>query len=152
MRPSKKYEFKGQSKTVIEWSEETGIPKYSLWYRLRQGWSIEKAISSEGINHRSNWKGGKIIDSNGYILMYVSESDPLFSMTHGKGSYALEHRIKIARHLGRLLLESETVHHINGDRSDNCLSNLQLRIGRHGKGQAYCCAECGSSNLRPIEL
>jgi hypothetical protein len=151
MRPSKKYEFKGQSKTVIEWSEETGIPKHNLWRRLRQGWSIEKAISSEGINRR-NWKGGRIIDSNGYILVYVSESDPLFSMTQGARAYALEHRMKMARCLGRLLLKSETVHHINGDRSDNRLSNLQLRIGRHGKGQSYCCAECGSSNLRPIEL
>lgn len=50
-------------------------------------------------------------------------------------SYAAEHRLVVARQLGRPLADAESVHHRNGDRSDNRVSNLELWSTAHPSGQ-----------------
>ena len=47
----------------------------------------------------------------------------------------MQHRKVMEQHLGRKLFPHETVHHKDGNRANNRLSNLELWSSKHGKGQ-----------------
>jgi hypothetical protein len=93
------------------------------------------------------WRGGRVITS-GYIGVMSNEYPEMAT----KSGYILEHRLNMARYLGRSLERWESVHHIDGDKLNNDISNLQLRIGQHGKGIVYYCSECNSRKVKPIQL
>ncbi len=48
----------------------------------------------------------------------------------GKGKVKKEHRLFMEQYLGRPLRPDEVVHHIDGNRSNNTLANLQLLTRR----------------------
>lgn len=62
-------------------------------------------------------------DANGYVRRSVN------------GELQLQHRLVMEQHLGRSLWADETVHHRNGDRSDNRLENLELWSSWQPSGQ-----------------
>jgi hypothetical protein len=71
-------------------------------------------------------KSSRLVSSHGYILVKLPPDDPFHCMAHKRTGYVLEHRLVMAQHLGRALTSEEIVHHINGDKQDNRLENLQL--------------------------
>ena len=76
-------------------------------------------------SNNSRWTGGKQRHNKGYITVKLQPDDFFFSMTHQYG-YVMEHRLVIAKHIGRCLHSWEIVHHRNGIKDDNRLENIQL--------------------------
>jgi HNH endonuclease len=57
------------------------------------------------------------------------------SLEAKKGGWGLEHRVVMSNHLGRPLWPDESVHHVNGQRDDNRLENLELWSRQQPAGQ-----------------
>ena len=78
------------------------------------------------------WNGGVRQDKAGYKYITVSETNPYFEMAgkslhRGKFRYCVaEHRLVMAQHIGRSLKPWELVHHLNGNKWDNRIENLEL--------------------------
>lgn len=85
------------------------------------------------------WKGGRSI-SCGYVYIRLEPIDFFYPMANCQG-YVREHRLMMAKYLGRCLQPWELVHHKNGIKDDNHLSNFKLTTNgshaiEHNKG--YC--------------
>ena len=72
---------------------------------------------------------GRHVKRHGYVWIAVP------SLVTGKKHAIMEHRYVMSKHVGRPLFTEETVHHVNGIRSDNRIENLELFNSRHGPGQ-----------------
>lgn len=97
--------------------------------------------------YRLSFVGRRILHG-GYIRVTVPPGTP----GQDSSGRMLEHRYVMQEHLGRPLTRAETIHHLNGDKQDNRLENLQLRNGRHGKGKTLRCRACGSHDIEAVKL
>lgn len=81
----------------------------------------------------NRWKGGRIIAAGDYIAIKLQPEDFFYPMVGNRG-YVPEHRLVMAKHLGRNLHRWEIVHHKHTkypagsieDKQDNRIENLQL--------------------------
>ena len=84
-------------------------------------------------NKNGNWKGGVHNRSDGYVLIRIGVIP-----RKNKGTrYRLQHRIVMEQHLGRTLLRSEIIHHINGIKNDNRIENLKVMTQAEHAKQDY---------------
>ena len=112
------------------------------WVQLRFNNPINQHCQScaNGITNKKrraelsrNWRGGRIVSGGGYIKIKLQPNDFFFSMVDCT-NYVFEHRLVVARALGRCLHLWEIVHHRGikysqgsiENRQDNRPENLQL--------------------------
>ena len=117
----------------IFWSQKSDNRKYCSMICRNLG-MIGRKHSKEACKNRSKalkgrykreessqWKGGRIKVQYGYIRI-KNDTHP-YCNCHG---YVLEHRLIMEKHIGRVLLPTEVVHHINNIKDDNRIENLML--------------------------
>lgn len=93
------------------------MKKLSPEHRLKV---IRTLKSGKGVKN-GNWKGGRILTKDGYVLLRLPEHPN----TRSNG-YFPEHRYVMEKSLGRILERDEVVHHLNGVKEDNRILNLVL--------------------------
>lgn len=82
---------------------------------------VIKTLNHEKGDKNPAWKGGRLKNTEGYVLIYK----PSHQRSSSTG-YVLEHISVMEKHLGRKVEEPETIHHINGVKDDNRIKNLML--------------------------
>ncbi len=87
-----------------------------------------------------NWKGGRTVDANGYVLLRTASPTK-------RHPYELEHRVLWERAYGPLP-KWHIIHHLNGVKADNRLENLAAmsRADHHTKH-----AEPYEARIRALE-
>lgn len=94
------------------------------YQRLRTGKALDSPMRA-GLGEWGAWYPTR----DGYITRRRYHS------ATGYREVQLQHRFVMESHLGRDLLREESVHHINGQRSDNRIENLELWSSSHPAGQ-----------------
>ena len=120
--------FKVSRKTIAKTLREYNIPVKPSGYQ--KGHSVSQEVRdkiSKGNKGKPNPKpkmkgiGSRFTDSQGYVRVYYPTHPNCYP-----GGCIKEHRIVMEKHLGRYLTDDEVIHHINGDKTDNRIENLQL--------------------------
>jgi hypothetical protein len=117
----------------------------------RAGWtekSLESYAVSMGGENNPAWKGGVTIfkkKGNYKNVRYVRCPKDYLAMAR-KDGYVMEHRLIMAQQLGRCLLRTESVHHINHDPTDNRIENLML-FQNNSHHKLY---EHGNLDVKPL--
>ena len=74
------------------------------------------------------YKGGIRKTRDGYIEIYSP-----YHPNKNKHNCVLEHRLIMEKHLGRFLTKKEVIHHIDNNKQNNDIENLELfsSVGKH---------------------
>lgn len=88
--------------------------------------ACESRRGARPLERNINWKGGRTIASNGYVLIKC----PGHPMADCRG-YVYEHRLIAAQTLGRPLMPGEQVHHKDGNPLNNAPENIVVEPTLH---------------------
>lgn len=111
--------------TLPEIAKEFNTTWSKVQYRRRKwGLPILKNRKAEAQEH-PRWKGGRSVEKrSGYVRIYAPERARY-------GKYIYEHTLKAEDKIGRRLLKTENVHHVDGDKTNNDITNLVIVTDSH---------------------
>ena len=87
--------------------------------QTKAGWSYHQKYCRDHaslLTQAKHGRGDRYVDGDGYVKIRPNRYGPAVS----------EHRFVMENHLGRKLVNGESVHHKNGNREDNRIENLEL--------------------------
>lgn len=99
--------------------------------------------------NNSAWKGGRIADKSGYVLVHCPDHPHA-----NRNGYIREHRLVMEKNLGRHLLPDEVVHHKDENKQNNHPDNLELyttnaeHLAETLRGQVPNWTEEGKARIR----
>ena len=94
--------------------------------RVKSCGCYNRKVAKERMTKENNpfWKGGVTINSRGYR-----------EIKYGENRGKLEHRVIYEQHYNVKLKPHQNIHHINGDKLDNRIENLELWDSSQPPGQ-----------------
>jgi len=99
------------NKTIKQMARENNVRPSTIGF-----WMKKNGVKARypTLENNPNWKGGRGVRSDGYITIRTKNGDEL------------EHRFIMEKHLNRKLKRAEIVHHLDGDRANNNIENLEV--------------------------
>lgn len=113
------YEKDGLSVTDI--GEKLGRNPKLVWKVCKKHQFAMRPVGSCPGAKNPAWRGGRIVDKGGYILIHKPDHPAANS-----GGYVREHRLIVEQAIGRPLTPTEVVHHRDDDPANNHPDNLYL--------------------------
>lgn len=120
------------------WDEKKSFEKIAKEIGITASW-VQKWMGKFDIPRRTedygkvlsgkdnpNWKGGTYQIKSGYKYIIVDYSHPRATKKGKYSSYIPEQYLVMEKRIGRYLKKKEVIHHKDGDKSNNKLSNLKL--------------------------
>jgi len=151
IKKAKDINFGGNPNTKFIWAAcvDCGLGRWVQYHVTRNIPRSPRCFNCNKIYMRNanspSWKGGRERTIQGYIRVRLPRNDFYSSMATKRDNYVPEHRLVIAKSLGRCLAKQEKVHHINGIKDDNRLENLELISQANHRIKTDLCSHC---NLR----
>jgi hypothetical protein len=102
----------------MPWVSEANHKKKGVKLPERTPEHMDKIHAANLKRGRYNPLGDTYIDSRGYVCVKTTH--------YQKYNYRHLHRVVIEKHIGRPLTRGEIVHHIDGNKNNNDISNLAL--------------------------
>lgn len=137
----------GRKKGCVSWNKGIACSnetrqKISKANKGQIAWNKDRIYKQiRGKNHY-NWKGGRKITKDGYILIYQPEHPHCDA-----NNYIPEHRLVIEQQIGRYLLPEEVTHHLRA-RDDNRLYMLMVFVSNSAHQRFHY----NPNNVKPKEI